>query len=83
MRNSFFTLLDDTQNCSERKKEVEKYADPDIKYATIYFLMKMSMHYEGQLNEDTQPSTSLPDFKNKCIYPQKTNKKQKSTDFVF
>lgn len=47
MRNSFFTLLDDTQNCSERKKEVEKYADPDIKYATIYFLMKMLMHYEG------------------------------------
>lgn len=31
----------------KEKKVVEKYADPDIKYATICFLMKMSMHYEG------------------------------------
>lgn len=31
----------------KEKKEVEKYADPDIKYAIIYFLMEMSIHYEG------------------------------------
>lgn len=46
MRDSFFLLLHDSQNLSE-SKEVEKYADPDIKYATVYFLMKMSMHHEG------------------------------------
>lgn len=47
MRNSFFALLDGYQNLSKREKKVEKYPNPGIKYATIYFLIKTSMYYEG------------------------------------